>query len=79
MIPNHKRTELIRDIACAINKNSVEHIGGDTPDFILAEYLVSCLEQFGETVKQRSDWYGPPAIALPPNMPSLPPSGGASA
>ena len=40
----------------AINRNSAEN-GSDTPDFILAEYLMTCLDNFDKTVHARSDWY----------------------
>jgi hypothetical protein len=30
----------------------------NTPDFILARYLVGCLEQFDLAVVQRDSWYG---------------------
>ena len=40
-----------------INCESKEN-GSDTPDFILAEYLVGCLENFDKTVQAREKWYG---------------------
>jgi len=39
-----------------INKYSKEN-GSNTPDFILAEYLVRCLRAFNVGVKKREDWY----------------------
>ena len=50
------RSQLRTDIEMAINRNSAEN-GSDTPDFILAEYLMTCLEAFDKTVHARSDWY----------------------
>ena len=35
-------TKIVRELTDIINKHSLEN-GSDTPDFILAEYLVSCL------------------------------------
>lgn len=40
-----------------INRNSMEN-GSDTPDFILAEYLTNCLNNFDIAVKSRDKWYG---------------------
>ncbi len=49
--------ELVRDIASVLNRHSVENLS-DTPDFILAEYLVSCLMSFNAAVNDRAEWYG---------------------
>jgi len=40
-----------------INKHSIEN-GSDTPDFILAQYLLNCLAVFNSAVNKREDWYG---------------------
>lgn len=37
----------------------------NTPDFILAEYLVTCLEAFDRAASMRDDWYG---VELRPGM-----------
>ena len=34
------------EIEQAINRHSIEN-GSDTPDFILAEYLIDCLRNYG--------------------------------
>ena len=39
-----------------INRHSMEN-GSDTPDFILAQYLVGCLEYFNVAVQRREAWY----------------------
>lgn len=52
-----KTQELIDDIANAINKHSGEN-GSNTPDFILAEFLVRCLKAFDITSRTREKWYG---------------------
>ncbi len=44
----------LRDL---INRYSVEN-GSDTPDFILAGYLVSCLDNFEQTTLERERWWG---------------------
>ena len=50
------KSQLRTDIETAINRNSAEN-GSDTPDFILAEYLMTCLEAFDKTLHARSAWY----------------------
>lgn len=40
-----------------INECSQEN-GCNTPDFILARYMASCLSAFNIAVKSRDDWYG---------------------
>ena len=32
--------------------------GSNTPDFILMEYLIKCLNSFDEAVSTRDKWYG---------------------
>lgn len=49
-------SELVKDIAEVLNRHSAEN-GSDTPDFILAAYLVSCLMSFDTAVLGRSTWY----------------------
>ena len=41
-----------------INKCSQEN-GSDTPDFILANYMMKCLEAFNEATIARRQWYRP--------------------
>ena len=52
-----KRDQLTKDFATAINKVSAENMS-NTPDFILAEYLVQCLGAFDLSVMTRDKWYG---------------------
>ncbi len=40
-----------------INRHSKEN-GSDTPDFILADYLGNCLDNFDAIVSARERWYG---------------------
>ncbi|MDD5589072.1 MAG: hypothetical protein PHP92_03410 [Candidatus Nanoarchaeia archaeon] len=47
---------LRQDIERAINMNSGEN-ESNTPDFILAKYLVACLRAFDEGVNDRNKWY----------------------
>lgn len=48
---------LRKEIETALNRHSAEN-GSDTPDFILAEYLVGCLRAFDAAVSAREAWYG---------------------
>jgi len=48
-----------KELEQLINKHSLEN-GSDTPDFILAEYLMKCLEAFNAITRLRSQWYSPP-------------------
>lgn len=50
------RLSIIKDFAEVINRHSLEN-GSNTPDFILAEYLVNCLESYNYAVLNRNDWY----------------------
>lgn len=40
-----------------LNKHSLEN-NSNTPDFILAEYLVNCLGAFDLATEHREEWYG---------------------
>ena len=40
-----------------LNKCSAENTS-NTPDFILAEYLIECLNTFNFITKKRDRWYG---------------------
>jgi len=44
------------ELTTLINKHSEENCS-DTPDFILAHYLIECLESFDKAVAQREEWY----------------------
>jgi len=48
-----------KELENLINKHSKEN-GSDTPDFILAQYLVDCLEAFDKAVVDRTRWYRVP-------------------
>ncbi|MAG26519.1 hypothetical protein CMI47_13310 [Candidatus Pacearchaeota archaeon] len=51
-----KNNSLEREIKDILNKTSRENIS-DTPDFILAEYLIDCLEAFEKATNKRNQWY----------------------
>jgi hypothetical protein len=46
-----------KELSNLINRYNQEN-ASDTPDFILAQYLLGCLETFSETTKARDLWYG---------------------
>lgn len=48
-----------RDLERLINKHSKEN-GSGTPDFILADFLINCLNAFDITVNRRREWYSSP-------------------
>lgn len=56
--------DLEHALSSAINRFSAEN-GSDTPDFILAQYLLGCLAAWNDAVKRRESWYGrePRAVA----------------
>jgi hypothetical protein len=47
-----KREEVVREFAKVINRHSLEYLS-NTPDYILAEYLLACLERFSDAVESR--------------------------
>lgn len=57
------------DLEAVINRHSREN-GSNTPDFILAEYLIACLVAFDRATRARTEWYAPtpeaPAAAPTP-------------
>ncbi len=48
-----------KELEQLINKHSMENTC-DTPDFILAAFLLDCLEAFAKATNRRADWYGHP-------------------
>lgn len=45
------------ELKSLINCHSQEN-GSDTPDFVLAEYLVDCLDAFDKATRRRAVWFG---------------------
>ena len=56
-MPEPEMTEFEHELEKLINLYCLEN-DSDTPDFILASYLRSCLEIFGTVMRQRERWYG---------------------
>ena len=52
-----KETEFHKELSSLINRYSKEN-GSNTPDFIIATYLISCLDNFNNTSNIREIWYG---------------------
>lgn len=49
--------DFAKDLESLINRHSQEN-GSDTPDFILAQYLLGCLAAWNAAVTHREVWYG---------------------
>jgi hypothetical protein len=47
---------LYQEVREAVNKHSAED-GSGTPDFIIAQYLLACLNAFDTATNQRKAWY----------------------
>lgn len=47
-----------KELEDLINKHNVENTTNNTPDFILAQYLIDCLVAFDRASQQRDNWYG---------------------
>ena len=54
---SHPLDQLEKEFAKVINRNSVEN-WNNTPDFILAKYLIDCLKVFSDINRNREQWYG---------------------
>lgn len=50
-------SDLEKDLAGVLNSYSQEN-ASDTPDFILAEYMLACLAAWNQGVQKRDKWYG---------------------
>jgi hypothetical protein len=48
---------LFDELRKLINRRSIES-RSNTPDFILAEYMLTCLRAFEKASKDRELWYG---------------------
>lgn len=46
-----------QNLKILLNRHCAEN-GSNTPDFILADYLLGCLHSFDSAVSARSTWYG---------------------
>jgi hypothetical protein len=48
---------LEQELASVLNRHSAEN-GSNTPDFILAEYMLSCLAAYNSATKKTREWQG---------------------
>ncbi len=55
---SQEMTDFQLELDHLINRHSMEN-GSDTPDFILAKYLKTCLDAFDAAVRRRTEWYKP--------------------
>lgn len=53
-------SDLTTEIKDAINRHSRENVS-DTPDWILAQFLIGCLETFEHAQRKRDEWHQPSA------------------
>jgi hypothetical protein len=49
--------KLQEEIMIVLNQHCAEN-KSDTPDFILAQFLIGCLKSFDKAVVLRDQWYG---------------------
>lgn len=61
-----KEQAFLKDLERLINGYSREN-PSNTPDYILAQYLLGCLIAFETAVQQRETWYGRDASPLSPD------------
>ena len=52
-----KSEEFAKELSTLLNKHCVDCVCG-TPDFILADFVVECLEATGKMMKRREEWFG---------------------
>lgn len=70
-----------KELAGVINKFSMEN-GSDTPDFILADFLITVIHAWDDATKRRDKWYdfkgglsnaaGNRQTGVPPQAPAPP-------
>ena len=61
-------SNLQREIATALNRACAEN-ESNTPDWLLAQFMLSCLAAFNTAVQQRETWYGRDARPSYPGTP----------
>lgn len=50
-------SSLADDISAALNRHSAEN-ESNTPDFVLAKFLLGCLQAWDNGTRERERWYG---------------------
>lgn len=56
-ITNAEKPLFQKELGRLINHYSLEN-GSDTPDFMLAEYMITCLRTYEILIQKRDKWYG---------------------
>lgn len=46
------------DLRACLNRWSAERTGGNTPDFLLSDFIIATLRALGATILRREAWYG---------------------
>jgi hypothetical protein len=57
-----------KELESLINRHSLEN-DTNTPDFVLAQFLVVCLAAFREGINRRETWHGREPATGPPRKP----------
>ena len=71
--PAEPNNDFRSDLKKLLNKYNIE-AGSNTPDHVLADYLIRCLDNFTETTQARESWYGTklvPGKAITNDNPSI--------
>lgn len=55
--PKENEMNFKRELTELINKHSKEN-DSNTPDFLLADYIEVCMDNFAKAMKARDTWYG---------------------
>lgn len=66
------RSEFAKDLEQLINRHSMEN-GSNTPDFILAEFMMNALQSYERAIYQRTSWHGNQVCKADPFVSSDPP------
>ena len=51
------RSKFEKELISLISRYSQENVS-ETPDFVLAEYIMGCMKVYEQTVKRRDEWFG---------------------
>lgn len=69
--PDCRDDRFLKELTSLLNRHSRENDSG-TPDFILADYLISCLNAFAMATNSRERWYGRKTGVLATRDPASP-------
>jgi hypothetical protein len=57
VLEEQRKARFREDLRELINRHSGENVS-NTPDYMLADYLIACLNALDETINKRASWYG---------------------